>query len=134
MATWCPDSKQLKAFLNDKQIRDYVSARQLTFVFSENEWPDVETELKLDPKVDPTSIPDMIQSMKAQVHGANVVDPTFFNDLPGPHRIEKLPPEVKEFPTIYSDGNWIKEPDYVTETLGVPGDLALSVLTKYKPN
>lgn len=135
MATWCPHSKELKQFLNDDRIRDYVAKRKIQFVFRDNEWLDVEGDLQQMAKagrITKEEIPGILSRLKAKEHGSNVFDPSFFDGLPGPHHCQKLPSQVNSFPKVKSDGKWVETGDWITSTLGVPADLALDVINKYK--
>jgi hypothetical protein len=139
MATWCPYSKQLKRFLNDPQILPYSHQRTFPFLFDKNEWPTVEQHLKEEAETPGSDfkaadIPDLLDALKVKSGNAHVMDPKFFRDLPGNHFFVRLPSKVDSFPTIASAGAWTKTSDWIISTLGVPGELAYTTLSKYSPD
>jgi hypothetical protein len=136
MATWCPYSKQLKEALLDQRLGPYVSKRKLQFVFSDNEWPDVEKELgdlvkSGDMKEE--QVPTMMAELRKRSGSPHVFDPKFIANLPGDAYIGKLPKDASGFPTIMTPSGFKNRLAYLV-SINIPTALAVDVLGDYSPD
>jgi hypothetical protein len=136
MATWCPYSKQLKKAILDQRLSPYISRRKLKFLFSDNEWPNVEKELGglvESGEITKQQIPAMMAKLKRRSGSAHVFDPKFLSDLPGNGYICKLPKEVDGFPMVMRQEGYKNRLEYLL-SLNIPTELAVEVLSDYSPD
>jgi hypothetical protein len=94
MGTWCPYSKQMKRFMNDPVVRPYIARRKLVFLFSTNEWKDVEAELNdlvKAGKITKSEEKETLIRLKKESGSPHLFDPSFLDDLPGDAYISTLP-------------------------------------------
>lgn len=130
MATWCPYSKQLKRFLNDPITRPYAQKRRLIFLFSRDEWPDVEAELK-DGGLSGTQLKQQLSLLKQRSGSASLFDPSFLDDVPGDVYLCNLP-DHDGYPFVIS-GTGRDKIGWMTVDLRMPESLLLPTFKKYAP-
>lgn len=85
MATWCPYSRQVVDFLNDPAVQPRLGRHQFVFVFSDDEWPDVERNLQeavSSGDMDEADLPDQLAALKEDAGHARVYDPEYLEFLP----------------------------------------------------
>jgi hypothetical protein len=131
LATWCPYSKQLKRFLNDPITRPFATRRKLIFLFSNNEWPDVETELK-EPGKSAAQLKQELAKLRAQSGSNSLFDPSFLDDVPGDVYLCDLPKEMDGFPSVIS-GTGRDQIGWMAVDLNMPERLLLPTFKKYAP-
>ena len=131
MATWCPYSKQLKRFLNDPATRPYAQRRRLIFLFSENEWSNVEAELR-ESGLSPEQQKRQVERFRSESGSASLFDPSFLDDVPGDVYLCKIPAEADGFPSVIS-GTGRDKLGWMSVDLAMPESLLLPTFKKYAP-
>lgn len=130
MATWCPYSKQMKRFMNDPVTQPYIAKRKLIFLFSNDEWPTVRSELK--DQVSATELDEEIAALKKKSGSTAFYDPSFLDDVPGDAYLCKIPPECDGFPSFIS-GSGRNKLGWMMVDLGMPHELMMSTYKTYAP-
>jgi len=109
VATWCPHSLELKKLINYSSVSSDLHKARIIFVFENDEWPDVEAQLKqLVDAQEMTSddAEDKLAELKERAHGSNLFDPDFIKDAGC--ECYQLPPgstvKITGFPSQYSTG------------------------------
>ena len=131
MATWCPFSKQMKQFLNDPVTRPFAKRRKIVFLFSYNEWLDVEAELK-ESGLKAAQVKQQLTKLRAQSGSNSLFDPSFLDNVPGDVYLCRLPKEMDGFPSVIS-GSGRDKIGWLSIDLNMPERLLLPTYKKYAP-
>jgi len=136
MATWCPHSKALKDMLNDSRMRPYWAGRKLVFLYSNDEWSRVKSELDdlvKRGKLEAGDKQAQLDRWKRDAGSPYVLEPAALGNLPGNYYFCSVPDEVTGFPEALSVQGYNDRYIWISQVLKVPNELSNKLSGQYEP-